>query len=515
MRQRLISAPVNIVLPVPVWPEHDRVVARVGEPVEHDRRAARPGPPVQVPRGLVQVRRGVEEGGGERCRVEVALGERPRCRTRQGRPPGVGEPERRDLELEPRAPALEPRRLDPLGEARAVIRLEEQDRIDEVDPAAARLDRTPRSGRRVAHPLALHVAELAPLGGQPVGRPDLAQARRHERHRLGAPERPDPHRDRANPLDREELGQPAGLDLRRPASGRREGRQQLLARDHRRADPVLRPGPSDGGPQRAELRGFDLARGHAPLLGRAGEARHRPPQLGLARRVEQQIGAPQRPAWGGGDLAVQRGIRGERPYDPLALDPRLHRRQVLVGVPLGGDRDELERSRDRVVEGGERLEGRVPLRLGHQLEIDRGELEPSDEVTADVKLVIRDASARTLRGPRLRPPDLRPPDGRPAGVGERCRDDGAHTSHYRPRVVAGQARLCTGDSATSAGRRPPGRVRLQAAVLGGRSRTRRRSWAFAATMIVDRLIAIAPTAIGRSMPHGTKRPIATGIATRL
>ncbi len=50
--------------------QHDRVVARVGEPVEHDRRPARLGPPVQVPRGLVQVRGGVEEGGGERCRSQ-------------------------------------------------------------------------------------------------------------------------------------------------------------------------------------------------------------------------------------------------------------------------------------------------------------------------------------------------------------------------------------------------------------------------------------------------------------
>jgi hypothetical protein len=34
-------------------------------------------------------------------------------------------------------------------------------------------------------------------------------------------------------------------------------------------------------------------------------------------------------------------------------------------------------------------------------------------------------------------------------------------------------------------------------------------------MIVERLMAIAPAAIEMSMPHGTKMPIATGIATRL
>ena len=42
-----------------------------------------------------------------------------------------------------------------------------------------------------------------------------------------------------------------------------------------------------------------------------------------------------------------------------------------------------------------------------------------------------------------------------------------------------------------------------AAGCSRRSRTRRRSWALAATMIVDRLMATAPTAIGRSIPQGT------------
>jgi hypothetical protein len=54
--------------------------------------------------------------------------------------------------------------------------------------------------------------------------------------------------------------------------------------------------------------------------------------------------------------------------------------------------------------------------------------------------------------------------------------------------------------------------------LGGlsrRRRTRRRSWALTATTIVERLIAMAPTAIGRSIPHGTRTPAATGMATTL
>src|SRR5450759_1182853 len=64
---------------------------------------------------------------------------------------------------------------------------------------------------------------------------------------------------------------------------------------------------------------------------------------------------------------------------------------------------------------------------------------------------------------------------------------------------------------------PPqaGRSAALPAIGSLRSFRRRRSWALAATMIVERLIAIAPTAIGRSMPHGTKTPAATGMATRL
>ena len=36
-----------------------------------------------------------------------------------------------------------------------------------------------------------------------------------------------------------------------------------------------------------------------------------------------------------------------------------------------------------------------------------------------------------------------------------------------------------------------------------------------ATIIVDKLMAIAPTLIGRANPHRRKIPAATGIATRL
>ena len=76
--------------------------------------------------------------------------------------------------------------------------------------------------------------------------------------------------------------------------------------------------------------------------------------------------------------------------------------------------------------GGERLEGRVPLRLGHQLEIDRAELEPRDETTSNLELAIHGTCDRALRCQCWRP-DPKAPDGQPAGVAEWCRVDGAHT----------------------------------------------------------------------------------------
>src|SRR5262245_60500703 len=45
--------------------------------------------------------------------------------------------------------------------------------------------------------------------------------------------------------------------------------------------------------------------------------------------------------------------------------------------------------------------------------------------------------------------------------------------------------------------------------------SRRSNCAFAATRMVERLIATAPTLMGRSSPHRTRTPPATGMATRL
>src|SRR5262245_51361235 len=49
---------------------------------------------------------------------------------------------------------------------------------------------------------------------------------------------------------------------------------------------------------------------------------------------------------------------------------------------------------------------------------------------------------------------------------------------------------------------------------GGSCRPRR-GCAFKAATMVDTLMAIAPTLIGKSNPHGTKRPAATGMASKL
>jgi hypothetical protein len=45
--------------------------------------------------------------------------------------------------------------------------------------------------------------------------------------------------------------------------------------------------------------------------------------------------------------------------------------------------------------------------------------------------------------------------------------------------------------------------------------SRRSSCAFAATMMVEALIATAPTLMGRSIPQRTRRPPAIGMATKL
>ena len=355
--------------------QHDRVVAGVGEPVEHDRRAARPGPAVQVPARLVQVRGGVEEAGGERRRVEVALGERPRRRTRQGRPPGVGEPERRDLELEARAPALEAHRLDPLGEARAVI--------------APRRAGPCRRGRSVRGPPGPRAAQPSPCRptrsrstspSSPRSAASRSAARTWRRRVVmnaiasARAERPDPHRDRADAIDRQQRRQPAGLDLGRPAPGRDERRRDGLARDQPGLDPVAPPRPGDGrptahrAPRPATSRASDAA-----LLGSARRARRSP----AAARARSPRRAAGRSVAGAAARRRSRGrARRTRRMPARSACPRPvppSRARCSPGSARPGPRGAGTVARC-VVDGGEGLERGVPLDVSHELDAQWREL---------------------------------------------------------------------------------------------------------------------------------------------
>ena len=230
MKQRAISAPGEHRLALAGLAENDRVVALVGEPVEDDRRAARPRPPVEVAGRLVQVRRRMQERRREARAVEVALADRA-LTAGPGRADAQASPMRSvaDVDLDAEAPSLEPDRLEPLGQRGSIGRLEEQDRVDEVDPPGAGGDRPAGGDRGRVEPLALDIGDLASLGGQPLARPDDPQARRHERHRLGAVQRTDAHRCRREAVDGEQAGEPARPDLGRPAA------PEMERRDERRA----------------------------------------------------------------------------------------------------------------------------------------------------------------------------------------------------------------------------------------------------------------------------------------
>ena len=199
----------------------------------------------------------------------------------------------------------------------------------------------------------------------------------------------------------------------------------MLATDQRGTDPILRIRVGHGRPERAELVRRDLTSDHAAFLGDPGEAGHDPSKLGLARGVEEEIRPPEGSPRGRGDLAVQRRVRGERPEDPLPLGPLLHRGEVVARVPLRRNRQELERPRDRVIEGGERLKGRRALDLGHELEVHRRELEARDEAAVDAEAVVGDA-ARPVRAREA--PDEDPHRGTSSGGGLGSTGSAAHSA---------------------------------------------------------------------------------------
>jgi hypothetical protein len=354
--------------------QDDRVVALVGEPIEHDRRAGRPCPAIQVPRRLVQVRCRVEQRRGEARAVEIAFTDGARVGSRQRGRPGGTAAERRSLHLDAPAPGLEPQGLQPLGQGGAVGCSEQQHGVDEVDAPGARGHRSPGGDRGCVESLALHVRDLAPLCGQPVARPDDPQARRHERHRLGTVQGPDAHRGGGETLEREQPREPAWRNLARPATAEVERGDQVGTLGAAGADPVGRAGPGDTRPQAGERRSVEPPVVEAALLGDAPDKVEGSGELGLRRRVDQQDRPSRRPRRRGRDLVVVGGVRSE---DPLAsrVDRGADGVEVLARAAAGSHGEELEGSRDGVVQRGEVLEGGLLLGLGHELEVQRRELE--------------------------------------------------------------------------------------------------------------------------------------------
>ena len=157
------------------------------------------------------------------------------------------------------------------------------------------------------------------------------------------------------------------------------------------SSPVARPGAQavggadsrDVGPQRDEVVASDLASGQALLLGHPPHDAERPLELGPRWRVEEQVRATQRAARRGRQLAVQGGVGAEPLVRAAPREALLDRAEVLVRRSIGGHREQGERARHGVVQGRQRLEGRLALALGHQLEVHRRELEAADQAPVD------------------------------------------------------------------------------------------------------------------------------------
>ena len=67
---------------------------------------------------------------------------------------------------------------------------------------------------------------------------------------------------------------------------------------------------------------------------------------------------------------------------------------MTVGVTPRRDREELEGPRHRVVQRGEPIEGRGALGLGHELEVEGGELEAPDRTPVDDEAAVADRRGR-------------------------------------------------------------------------------------------------------------------------
>ena len=96
------------------------------------------------------------------------------------------------------------------------------------------------------------------------------------------------------------------------------------------------------------------------------------------------------------ELVVRRDVRPEGPRQ--AVDGRLEGGNVLGRRPIGRDRQELERPRDGVIEGGQVVQGCLALGVGHQLEVEWGELEPAAQLTPTRKVSASTAAAGQVVG---------------------------------------------------------------------------------------------------------------------
>jgi hypothetical protein len=110
-------------------------------------------------------------------------------------------------------------------------------------------------------------------------------------------------------------------------------------------------------------------------------------------------------------------VRSEHPLSER-IDGRPDRVEVVGGAATGLDRQELEGPGDRVVQGGEVLERRLALGLGHQVEVERRELEPAADAAAGSEPILLDRSSRPggRRGDGCRRPVAEDREGRPHGA---------------------------------------------------------------------------------------------------
>ena len=93
---------------------------------------------------------------------------------------------------------------------------------------------------------------------------------------------------------------------------------------------------------------------------------------------------------------------GRKTRSPGAVDGGLEGGDVLGWRPIGRDRQELERPRDGVVEGGQVVQRCLALGVGHQLEVEWGELEPAAQLAPHPEGVRLDGGRRPGRAAERR-----------------------------------------------------------------------------------------------------------------